>query len=71
LDWAVNNPAEHGQPVMVRYADDFVTLCESGQGEQLLARLSRWLFRVIWAASNLPFPRALYLMFNARIVCAR
>ena len=28
---------------MVRYADDFVILCESGQGEQLHARLRRWL----------------------------
>lgn len=43
LDWAVNNPAETGQPVMVRYADDFVILCEPGQGEQLQQRLRRWL----------------------------
>jgi group II intron reverse transcriptase/maturase len=43
LDWAVNNPAEIGQPVMVRYADDFVILCEPGQSRQLHARLSRWL----------------------------
>src|SRR5262245_3614712 len=43
LDWAVNNPAEHGQPVMVRYADDFVILCEPGQGDHLQARLKRWL----------------------------
>jgi group II intron reverse transcriptase/maturase len=43
LDWAVNNPKERGRPVMVRYADDFVILCEPGQGEQLHARLSRWL----------------------------
>jgi group II intron reverse transcriptase/maturase len=43
LDWAVNNPKEKGQPVMVRYADDFVILCEPGQGERLHARLSRWL----------------------------
>lgn len=43
LDWAVNNPAEEGQPVMVRYADDFVILCEPGQSDQLQARLKRWL----------------------------
>jgi group II intron reverse transcriptase/maturase len=43
LDWAVNHPAQPGQPVMVRYADDFVILCEPGQGDQLQARLSRWL----------------------------
>lgn len=43
LDWAVNNPKEKGQPVMVRYADDFVILCAPGQAEQLHARLSRWL----------------------------
>jgi group II intron reverse transcriptase/maturase len=43
LDWAVNHPAEKGQPVMVRYADDFVILCEPGQGGQLQGRLSRWL----------------------------
>src|SRR5262249_31603903 len=43
LDWAVNNPKEKGQPVMVRYADDFVILCEPGHGERLHARLSRWL----------------------------
>ena len=43
LDWAVNDPTEQGQPVMVRYADDFVILCESGQGDKLHARLSRWL----------------------------
>lgn len=43
LDWAVNNPQEQGQPVMVRYADDFVILCEPGQGQQLHARLTRWL----------------------------
>jgi RNA-directed DNA polymerase len=43
LDWAVNNPTEHRQPVMVRYADDFVILCEPGQGGQLVERLRRWL----------------------------
>lgn len=43
LDWAVNNPKEKGQPVMVRYADDFVILCEPGQGEPLHARLNQWL----------------------------
>jgi group II intron reverse transcriptase/maturase len=29
LDWAVNDPQERGQPVMVRYADDFVILLRS------------------------------------------
>lgn len=43
LDWAVNNPKENGQPVMVRYADDFVILCEPGHGEELHTRLGRWL----------------------------
>lgn len=43
LDWAVNNPSEAGQPVMVRYADDFVILCEPGQGQRLQQRLRRWL----------------------------
>ena len=43
LDWAVNNPAEEGRPVMVRYADDFVILCEPGQSDQLHARLKCWL----------------------------
>jgi Retron-type reverse transcriptase len=43
LDWAVNNTAEPGKPVMVRYADDFVILCEAGQGGQLVERLRRWL----------------------------
>lgn len=43
LDWAVNNAAERGQPVMVRYADDFVILCTPGQARLLRARLSRWL----------------------------
>lgn len=43
LDWAVNDPKEIGQPVMVRYADDFVILCVPGQATQLLGRLQRWL----------------------------
>jgi RNA-directed DNA polymerase len=43
LDWAVNDPAQRGQPVMVRYADDFVILCATGQGEALRQRLARWL----------------------------
>ena len=43
LDWAVNDPVERGQPVLVRYADDFVILCATGQGEGLRQRLTRWL----------------------------
>jgi RNA-directed DNA polymerase len=43
LDWAVNDPAERGQPVLVRYADDFVILCAPGQGTALHQRLNRWL----------------------------
>ena len=43
LDWAVNDPAERGQPVLVRYADDFVILCAPGHGEVLRQRLTRWL----------------------------
>jgi RNA-directed DNA polymerase len=43
LDWAVNDPKERGQPVMVRYADDFVILCAPGQGAGLTNRLKRWL----------------------------
>lgn len=43
LDWAVNDPAQRGQPVLVRYADDFVILCAPGQGEALRQRLTRWL----------------------------
>jgi group II intron reverse transcriptase/maturase len=43
LDWAVNDPKERGQPVMVRYADDFVILCAPGQGAELVRRLRRWL----------------------------
>ena len=43
LDWAVNDPAERGRPVLVRYADDFVILCATGQGEALRERLTRWL----------------------------
>jgi group II intron reverse transcriptase/maturase len=43
LDWAVNDPTQQGQPVMVRYADDFVILCAPGQGGELVERLRRWL----------------------------
>src|SRR5258706_1644474 len=43
LDWAVNDPAQTGHPVLVRYADDFVILCASGQGTELLGRLRGWL----------------------------
>ena len=43
LDWAVNDPQQRGQPVMVRYADDFVILCAPGQGAELVGRLRRWL----------------------------
>jgi RNA-directed DNA polymerase len=43
LDWAVNDAGVRGQPVMVRYADDFVILCALGQGQALRQRLTRWL----------------------------
>jgi RNA-directed DNA polymerase len=43
LDWAVNDPQQRGHPVLVRYADDFVILCASGQGTELVGRLRRWL----------------------------
>ena len=43
LDWAVNDQSVRGQPVLVRYADDFVILCASGQGKALRQRLTRWL----------------------------
>jgi hypothetical protein len=43
LDWAVNDRRVAGQPVWVRYADDFVILCAPGTGEALRARLERWL----------------------------
>lgn len=43
LDWAVNDPQQQSRPVMVRYADDFVILCEPGQGAELVGRLRRWL----------------------------
>jgi len=43
LDWAVNHPSVGGQPVLVRYADDFVILCALGQGTALRQRLERWL----------------------------
>lgn len=42
LDKAVNGEATC-QPVMVRYADDFVIHCRKGQAPVLLARLKRWL----------------------------
>lgn len=42
LDWEVNERCEH-KPVMVRYADDFVILSWPGQGQELKARLERWL----------------------------
>jgi len=42
LDWAVNEKVE-GNPVLVRYADDFVILSKPGQGEKLRERLRRWL----------------------------
>jgi RNA-directed DNA polymerase len=43
LDWAVNNPQQPGQPVMVRYADDLVILCHPGQGAHFHGRLGKWL----------------------------
>jgi group II intron reverse transcriptase/maturase len=43
LDWAVNDPQQPGQPVLVRYADDFVILCAPNQSTELLERLRRWL----------------------------
>src|SRR5262249_35169822 len=43
LDWQVNSPSQQGRPVMVRYADDFVILCEPGQGAELVQRLRHWL----------------------------
>ena len=42
LDWAVNDPGIRGQPVLVRYADDFVILCAPGQGAALRQRLTDW-----------------------------
>ena len=42
LDWQVNDRCEL-QPVMVRYADDFVILSRPGQGTKLQTRLKRWL----------------------------
>ena len=42
LDWAVNERVT-GQPIMVRYADDFVILSGPGQGEALQTRLQNWL----------------------------
>lgn len=43
LDWAVNDRSVRGQPVLVRYADDFVILCAPGQGKALRERLTLWL----------------------------
>jgi group II intron reverse transcriptase/maturase len=43
LDWAVNDREVRGQPVLVRYADDFVILCAPGQGKALRERLEHWL----------------------------
>lgn len=42
LDHAVNDGCEL-HPVMVRYADDLVILCRSGEGPGLRDRLGRWL----------------------------
>ena len=42
LDHEVNERCEC-QPVMVRYADDFVIMCRPGEGAALLNRLKRWL----------------------------
>jgi group II intron reverse transcriptase/maturase len=42
LDWAVNEQVK-GQPVLVRYADDFVILSKPGQGQELRERLGTWL----------------------------
>jgi len=42
LDWAVNEKVR-GQPVLVRYADDFVILSGPGRGQELLERLRKWL----------------------------
>lgn len=44
LDWAVNERVR-GNPVLVRYADDFVILCGKGRGTELRERLQRWLER--------------------------
>lgn len=44
LDWEVNERCEL-EPVMVRYADDFVILCRTGEGKGLLERLKGWLDR--------------------------
>jgi len=42
LDWALNEQVQ-GQPVLVRYADDFVILSRPGRGAELRGRLARWL----------------------------
>jgi group II intron reverse transcriptase/maturase len=42
LDHAVNEKCEQ-QPTMVRYADDLLILCKTGQGAGLQTRLKRWL----------------------------
>ncbi|HEY9175355.1 MAG TPA: reverse transcriptase domain-containing protein [Verrucomicrobiae bacterium] len=43
LDWAVNDAGVRGQPVLVRYADDFVILGAPGQGQALRERREHWL----------------------------
>jgi group II intron reverse transcriptase/maturase len=42
LDHGVNEQTS-GQAQMVRYADDFVIGCPVGRGEELMARLKKWL----------------------------
>jgi len=42
LDHGVNGNTS-GRARMVRYADDFVIACAPGRGEEMLARLKRWL----------------------------
>jgi group II intron reverse transcriptase/maturase len=42
LDHEVNERVA-GQPVLVRYADDFVICCRPGQGAEMKARLQKWL----------------------------
>lgn len=43
LDKAVNDPVLKGRPTMIRYADDFVVLCQPGTGQELLRQLQAWL----------------------------
>ena len=42
LDHAVNEQCEQ-KPMLVRYADDLLILCQPGQGAGLRTRLQRWL----------------------------